>query len=204
MTKRISSQPKTKTKKPKKEKPIKDQDDKQIVNAMGYGHAFIYGLVEGVTEFLPISSTGHLVLVREYLSSEEKNKEALNAYLIVIQAGAILAVTLIYRKQVLSMILGFLGLSNFISFVLKRYYDLTISLLTGFVMGSLLIIWPWKIASEIIEGRNGEIKVVSYDWLFPETLNIENILSLLLIFSGILLVWGIEYLGSKLNSKTIA
>ena len=101
-------------------------------------------------------------------------------------------------------ILGFLGLSHGISFVLKRYYNPTISLLTGFVVGSLLIIWPWKIASEIIEGRNGEIKVVSYDWLFPETLNIENILSLLLIFSGILLVWGIEYLGSKLNSKTIA
>ena len=92
-----------------KEKEVILEDDKQIVNAMGYGHAFIYGLVEGVTEFLPISSTGHLVLVREYLSSEEKNKEALNAYLIVIQAGAILAVTLIYRKQVLSMILGFLG-----------------------------------------------------------------------------------------------
>ena len=79
-------------------------------------------------------------------------------------------------------ILGFLGLSHGISFVLKRYYNLTISLLTGFVMGSLLIIWPWKIASEIIEIRNGEINIVSYDWLLPDKLNIENILSLILIF----------------------
>ena len=71
-------------------------------------------------------------------------------------------------------------------------------------MGSLLIIWPWKIASETIEGRNGEIKIVSYDWLFPDTLSIENISSLLLILLGILLVWGIEYLGSKFNSKTLA
>ena len=103
---------------------------------------------------------------------------------------------------IIGAILGFLVLSHGISFVLKRYYNFTISLLTGFVMGSLLIIWPWKIASEIIEGRNGEIKVVSYDWLLPDKLNIENILSLILIFLGILLVWAIEFLGSKLNSKT--
>ena len=105
---------------------------------------------------------------------------------------------------IIGAIIGFLGLSNVISFVLKRYYDLTISLLTGFVIGSLLIIWPWKIATETIIGRNGDIKVVSYDWLLPDKLNIENISSLLLILLGIILVWGIEFLGSKLNSKTSA
>ena len=69
---------------------------------MGYGDALIYGLVEGVTEFLPISSTGHLIMVKEVLSSpSEIDEEAINAYLIVIQAGAILAVALLYRKQVL-------------------------------------------------------------------------------------------------------
>jgi len=114
-----------------KEKEVILVDDKQTVNAMGYGHAFIYGLVEGVTEFLPISSTGHLVLVREYLSSEEKNKEALNAYLIVIQAGAIFAVTLIYRKQVLSMILGFLGFDP----IGKR---LALLVLTAFLPAAIL------------------------------------------------------------------
>ena len=78
--------------------------------SMSYTDAFIYGIVEGVTEFLPISSTGHLVIVSEFLSSGEGNQEALNAYLIVIQAGAIMAVALLYRKEVWSMILGLLGL----------------------------------------------------------------------------------------------
>ena len=105
---------------------------------------------------------------------------------------------------IIGAVIGFLGLSHGISFVLKRYYNLTISLLTGFVIGSLLIIWPWKIASETIIGRNGELKVVSYDWLFPNALNIENMSSVLLIFLGIILVWGIEYLGTKLNSNSSA
>ncbi len=83
----------------------------ETVETMGYGDAFIYGIVEGVTEFLPISSTGHLVLVSKYISSsDDEDEEALNAYLIIIQAGAIFAVALLYRKQVWSMILGLLGL----------------------------------------------------------------------------------------------
>jgi undecaprenyl-diphosphatase len=79
--------------------------------SMGYGDALIYGLVEGVTEFLPISSTGHLIIVKGVLSAPgEIDEEAINAYLIVIQAGAILAVALLYRKQVFAMVLGLLGL----------------------------------------------------------------------------------------------
>ena len=79
---------------------------------MSYSDATIYGLVEGITEFLPISSTGHLILVSEALKESEKAgyEEAINAYLIVIQAGAILAVALIYRKELWSIALGMLGL----------------------------------------------------------------------------------------------
>ncbi len=80
---------------------------------MSYRDATVYGLVEGVTEFLPISSTGHLILAGDALSPVEKSKDydnALNAYLIVIQAGAILAVALIYRKELWSVVLGVLGL----------------------------------------------------------------------------------------------
>ena len=45
---------------------------------------------------------------------------------------------------ILGAIVGFLGLSHGMIFVLKKFYNPTISLLTGFVIGSLLIIWPWK------------------------------------------------------------
>ena len=76
---------------------------------MGYGDALVYGLVEGITEFLPISSTGHLVLTKEFLSSplDDGAEEAINSYLIVIQGGAILAVILLYRRRVWSVALGF-------------------------------------------------------------------------------------------------
>jgi hypothetical protein len=81
-------------------------------SALDYGDALVYGLVEGVTEFLPVSSTGHLILTKEWMgkANEEEVQSALNAYLIVIQAGAILAVALLYWKDVWAMGLGLLGL----------------------------------------------------------------------------------------------
>ena len=103
---------------------------------------------------------------------------------------------------VVGAIIGFLGLSHGISYVLKKFYNPTISLLTGFVIGSLIIIWPWKIASDTITARNGDLKVVSYEWLFPE-INSDNLLCLIFILAGIILVWLIEFLGTKLNSKKV-
>ncbi|MFP6854587.1 MAG: undecaprenyl-diphosphate phosphatase [Opitutales bacterium] len=79
---------------------------------LDYRDAVIYGLVEGLTEYLPVSSTGHLVLMKELLGVQGSDKamEALNAYLIVIQFGAILAVALLYWREVWSILLGLLGL----------------------------------------------------------------------------------------------
>ena len=88
-----------------------EQEQHSSNQNLTYIDSIIYGLVEGVTEFLPISSTGHLVIVSEFADLEGKDaKAALHAYLIVIQAGAILAVGLIYRKEIWSMLLGFLGM----------------------------------------------------------------------------------------------
>lgn len=79
---------------------------------LDYRDAVIYGLVEGLTEYLPVSSTGHLVLMKDVLDAQGSDQamEALNAYLIVIQFGAILAVALLYRREVWSILLGLLGL----------------------------------------------------------------------------------------------
>ncbi len=59
---------------------------------------FILGIVEGVTEWLPISSTGHMILVNEFLNNHE-GFTASDLYLYVIQLGAILAVVTLYFKR---------------------------------------------------------------------------------------------------------
>lgn len=74
---------------------------------MDLWQALILGLVEGLTEFLPVSSTGHLLVVQRLLGIEET--EAANAYAIVIQVGAIAAVLGLYRKRVGQLALGALG-----------------------------------------------------------------------------------------------
>ena len=69
--------------------------------------ALILGLVEGVTEYLPVSSTGHLLITQRLLGIEAS--ETANAYAIAIQAGAILAVLGLYRQRVGQMLAGLAG-----------------------------------------------------------------------------------------------
>ena len=69
-------------------------------------HAAVLGLVEGVTEFLPVSSTGHLILVAYLLGLRG---EAVKTYEVVIQAGALGAVLGLYRARLASVWQGALG-----------------------------------------------------------------------------------------------
>lgn len=65
---------------------------------MGYLNDILLGVIEGITEFLPISSTGHLLLAEHWLGARSET------YNIVIQAGAILAVTLIYWQRITALL----------------------------------------------------------------------------------------------------
>ena len=58
--------------------------------------AIIFGIVEGITEWLPISSTGHLILVEEFIKFKDANAPFTNMFNVVIQLGAILAVVVVY------------------------------------------------------------------------------------------------------------
>lgn len=60
----------------------------------------IFGLVEGITEWLPISSTGHLILVEQFLKFKEVSPEFWGMFQVVIQFGAILAVVMLYFKNI--------------------------------------------------------------------------------------------------------
>lgn len=60
--------------------------------------SIIFGIVEGITEWLPISSTGHMILLDEFISLDV-SAEFLDLFLVVIQLGAILAVVVLYIKK---------------------------------------------------------------------------------------------------------
>ncbi|MEA3363068.1 MAG: undecaprenyl-diphosphate phosphatase [Thermodesulfobacteriota bacterium] len=88
-------------------------------SALTLGQAAILGVVEGLTEYLPVSSTGHLLLAQRILSigdnksasveEQARTKEATDAYTICIQIGAIIAVLGLYFRRVKQMLLGLVG-----------------------------------------------------------------------------------------------
>ena len=84
-----------------------------VGSQMTWGKAAVLGVVEGITEFLPISSTGHLLVASRLLDlpSEEGSAglEALNAYAIAIQFGAILAVVALFWRRFVEMLQGLAG-----------------------------------------------------------------------------------------------
>ena len=103
-------------------------------------HAIILGLVEGITEYLPISSTGHLILTSALLKLNEpaQVKASVDAFNIVIQGGAILAVLGLYRARVLQMIRGLLGKD---AAGLKLAINIIIAFLPAAILGVLLDDW---------------------------------------------------------------
>jgi undecaprenyl-diphosphatase len=83
---------------------------KELTNAK----AAVLGLVEGITEFLPISSTGHLLVAERILKvgQNDNTKEATDAYTVIIQLGAILAVLVVSWKRIQSILMGLVGKSD--------------------------------------------------------------------------------------------
>jgi undecaprenyl-diphosphatase len=120
--------------------------------------ALILGIVEGLTEFLPVSSTGHLIVAGSLLGY---TGERAKVFEIVIQAGAILAVCWEYRVRLVGVVAGLAsdrGAQRFASNlivaflpaavlgllfakVIKRYLFAPIPVALAFIVGALVILW---------------------------------------------------------------
>ncbi len=110
---------------------------------MNVVQAIILGLVEGVTEFLPVSSTGHMILAGKLLGITQN--DFVKSFEIIIQLGAILAVTLFYARKIVAqkeiiipVILGFIptGVIGLVFYHVVKNYLLGNSMV---VIGSLFV-----------------------------------------------------------------
>lgn len=99
--------------------------------------AIVLGVVEGVTEYLPVSSTGHLILVAAFmgLGSSPEQQEAIDAFNVVIQGGAIAAVVGLYWPTLLRMLRGLMGADEP---GLRLLINLFIAFIPSAVLGLLL------------------------------------------------------------------
>ena len=97
--------------------------------------AVILGIVEGLTEFLPISSTGHLILAGELLDfNDEKGK----AFLIMIQTGAMLAVMWEYRAKFIGLLVGLFTRRADQVFIAKLFVAFLPAAVVGLLFGSAI------------------------------------------------------------------
>ncbi len=104
----------------------------------------------------------------------------------------------------LGVVIGLPAFSNILSRVYKKYKNQTIASLTGFILGSLIILWPWKHEQYLIgtDGlkvlkSNGEPVISSYVRYFPERIDTEVILAAAFLILGVLSVWSVEHLAKK-------
>lgn len=91
-------------------------------------------------------------------------------------------------------IIGLVVFSRLLDWLFKKFKNLTIAVLTGFVAGSLLIIWPWK--NTITETFGDKEKAVGYEWFLPN-IDASFAIAMLLMVTGFFLVWWMDRFSSS-------
>lgn len=91
-------------------------------------------------------------------------------------------------------VVGLLAFSHLLSWIFKNYRDITIAVLTGFILGSMPIIWPWK--NDVITYFGSEAKVTGYEYYLPE-LNTDFAIAFVIMLIGAALIVLTEKMAKK-------
>ena len=123
---------------------------------MSWIDAVILGIVEGLTEFLPVSSTGHLTITEKLLGLHVDNP-GVTAFTAIIQIGAILATIVYFWRDILGMVVGFVR--GLVSAEGRQTFEWRLALCV--IVGSLPIAVVGLVAKNAIEGVLRSLWVVS-------------------------------------------
>jgi undecaprenyl-diphosphatase len=115
--------------------------------------AVILGIIEGVTEFLPVSSTGHLLLAERFFNLGEDN--FWKSFAILIQLGAILAIVVIYFAKLWKIALGMFANADDRRFVIGLLIAFLPAVVIGLILGKYIkevLFNPWVVCFSLIVG----------------------------------------------------
>ncbi len=128
----------------------------------------------------------------------------LGMYKFILEAVGNLEITVILTFLIGAAI-GIIAFSNVLSWLLKKYHNITIAVLAGFMVGSLNKVWPWKEVTATIIDRHGELKPIAERNILPGTYEQitgnEALLlgAVLLVIAGFALIFAVEGLTKKLK-----
>lgn len=97
--------------------------------------AVIWGIVEGITEWLPVSSTGHMILVEEFLKFQDKDFTEM--FLVVVQLGAILAVVLLFWERIWPFHFRDTSKPTVDSAIMQMWFKIVVACLPAAIVGVL-------------------------------------------------------------------
>jgi undecaprenyl-diphosphatase len=119
--------------------------------------AILLGIIEGITEFLPISSTGHLLIVEHWLGARS------DLFNIAIQAGAIVAVVLLYRERLWQLLSGF-GAPEPRAYLAKLALAFALTAALGFALTRLGFKLPQSVTPVAWALVAGGVWMVAAEW----------------------------------------
>ena len=108
---------------------------------------------------------------------------------------------------ILGILIGLPVFFNALSWVYKKYKHSAIALLTGFISGSLLMLWPWKqeryllIDDVEVFNATGDPVITGYKLYFPDSMSIEHLIAFAAVLTGILTFWFIEKTSNRKKIK---
>ena len=120
-----------------------------------------------------------------------------NYHLLMIEAVNDLRFDLLF-PFILGAVIGIVPFSHGLSWLLKRFHDTTTVFLTGFILGSLGVLWPWK--KTIIETFGTKEVITGFEWNLPQ-MNAEFIIAVFWCVLGIVTIYAIEWIAAKITTK---
>ena len=169
-------------------------------------HAFVLGVIQGLTEFIPVSSTAHLLVVEHFMGLDPNN-DALFSFSVLIQLGTLVSVLIFYRQDLLRLLKAFFAKPFSTSENKLAWYIIIATLpalLFGFVLKDVVeVLFRDPLGEAAIRLLTAAVLLFLAEWLTKKNRALDSMTWLDALFIGIMQVIAI-FPGASRSGMTIS